>query len=1380
MQADQSPKHNLTTLLLSAVKSAASGMAPTAATILASLKADQTANTDPTGKTDSENLVNTKLAFSSPGEDNGKTMNNPFAGSDDDEPELPRFEVGEVVNGRYEILRILGEGSMGVVYRVSDRLFPSRRVALKTMQRVADAEWLALFRAEFRALSQLRHANIAEVYDFEELSGQQGHLFTMEFVEGQELSEALASRDIKRVWRVVTQMAEALAYVHSHGRLHLDIKPQNAMLASDGTCKLLDFGLVGLVFKPGQFAGTPMYMAPEILRAQVPDARADLFSLGITAYQLLTGSIPYTRTTGMVELIAEKLELIIEIPAVLHEEIPQFMRDAVRRLCSLHPEERFHSAKEFLDATRQDAAAYGMAPAHTAHRLGRSTFVGREHELKQVLDFAHARLPPSQGAHAHADAHAHGHVEAHGHAHAGLHTQASAHTNAMICCVGAPSGLGKSRLLAEARAILQSEGYVFLQGDAYDHDVGEYTALSAILQAAAHLAHAQKAEALIQQHGPEIVKIVPEFGLPIVCQPSPAFSNGEAERARLIEQTATFLLEMAELRPLAMYLNDLQWAGEGTVQVLGRILQLLKTRPTARLALLISYRSDQVQGQPVEKLLQSISDADRELVRLQPLTAEQVGAVMGSMLLATVGHEIAVQMQQATRGVPFFVEESTRWLISQGTLEVRHGRCHVTTASGHLDLQVEVNKGIVSRAALQGEEALLCLQLLAVCARPIDLAHLGRAMAEESAPADSIPEQPATLSQLLESLEAEQFVVAVAGNRPRWALAHDRIRESLFASLPAEVCSQLHARLGVAFEAFLHSTHSAELAILAAVHQNATPLPKDHAGRMRRCDVNLRAADMSAQAADFAQALTFLSAAEALLAPDIWAEHTRGMRLTYQRARTFGAMRRHNECQEFAKQAMSHAKNLVEEGQALVLALRALTMLARYDEVSDATVDFCNRLDPGAKLPKHPSPVHALADVVRLSMLLQRVGGGKAILARVNEQENLQRDILYEIITESGAATYLVRPLLFAQLARYGMGYLLREGVGSTRRGHAIFVVLTCTILLSAAGMVEPAIDVGKAAQSLIDSATLDAKSRTVFQAENYLRPLDEPLRRSPPQLEKAALFAKQARDTGWEGYALYFRILQLEYLGVPLDEVDAHYIATSKEPAVASSEETADWARDGQRWIAPLQRRDGVLSQMDSQPLKSKTGAAVRSAAKLRGAALGLLAGPYRAAEYGFPSLIGMSLGAGGMFFETIAHFYAGLLYLSELRGKIPLLDRVHFRAAAEFVIFDVRKHARYNPTDHSHRITCLEAEQLRTRGKLQQAVPLYEKAVRLAKENGWQCEAAVVLEKFSEVLIELGERQRAHTAASESLELYRSWQAWAKVKQMERVVAATGSPKN
>ena len=230
-------------------------------------------------------------------------------------------------------------------------------------------------------------------------------------------------------------------------------------------------------------------------------------------------------------------------------------------------------------------------------------------------------------------------------------------------------------------------------------------------------------------------------------------------------------------------------------------------------------------------------------------------------------------------------------------------------------------------------------------------------------------------------------------------------------------------------------------------------------------------------------------------------------------------------------------------------------------------------------------------------------------------------------------------------------------------------------------------------------------------------------------------------------------------------------------EPTIASSQEIKTWIRILQRRRAALQGQGESAGQNSVGAALSKTSKAFQCATKLQATAFGVRPGACRAGEYGFASILSLSLGNGSSFSEVIAHFYAGLVYLTALRGKLSLLDRLHFKAAAEFVTSNIRKRARYNPVDFSHRIALLDAEHLRNQRKLKSAVPLYENAARLAQENGWLNEAALVLEKFTEVLIELGELERARAAVKESIMLYQGWQAWAKVEQMERVAATLGN---
>jgi serine/threonine protein kinase len=201
-----------------------------------------------------------------------------------------------------EILECLGRGGMGVVYKARQKTL-SRFVALKLLapERVTDPKFAERFTHEARALAALNHPNIVTIHDF----GQAGGFYylLMEFVDGVNLRQAMKAGRFtpEQALAVVPPVCEALQYAHTHGIVHRDIKPENLLLDKEGRVKIVDFGIAkmlgagesGVVLAESQPAGTPQYMAPEQQTApRQVDNRADIYSLGVVLYEMLTGELP--------------------------------------------------------------------------------------------------------------------------------------------------------------------------------------------------------------------------------------------------------------------------------------------------------------------------------------------------------------------------------------------------------------------------------------------------------------------------------------------------------------------------------------------------------------------------------------------------------------------------------------------------------------------------------------------------------------------------------------------------------------------------------------------------------------------------------------------------------------------------------------------------------------------------------------------------------------------------------------------------------------------------------------------------------------------------------------------------------------------------------
>jgi tRNA A-37 threonylcarbamoyl transferase component Bud32 len=269
--------------------------------------------------------------------------------------------------GKYQVVRELGQGSMGIVYEGYDPEI-DRRVALKTVRSSGFspeqlADLVARLRREARAVGRLHHTNIVALYDLGEAlvpqadgTGTKTPYLAMEFIEGQELRSYFAHGErlpIREVARIMTELLSALEYAHSNGVVHRDIKPSNIVLTLSGTVKLADFGIARMEWttrytQMGWVIGTPSYMPPEQFRGENVDLRADLYAAGVLLYELLTGRVPFEGeiTTVMYKVLHESPAA----PSMLNKELPPAFDAIVLRAMAKQPEARYQSAGEFKEA----------------------------------------------------------------------------------------------------------------------------------------------------------------------------------------------------------------------------------------------------------------------------------------------------------------------------------------------------------------------------------------------------------------------------------------------------------------------------------------------------------------------------------------------------------------------------------------------------------------------------------------------------------------------------------------------------------------------------------------------------------------------------------------------------------------------------------------------------------------------------------------------------------------------------------------------------------------------------------------------------------------------------------------------------------------------
>jgi serine/threonine-protein kinase len=258
-----------------------------------------------------------------------------------------------MLDGRYELLEVIGRGGMAVVYKARDQLL-NRFVAVKILRddMAADAEFRENFKKEAQAIAMLSHANIVAVYDVSRTP--ELDYIVMELLEGITLKQYMQSKgalSCKESVHFATQIARALSHAHSKGIIHRDIKPQNVMIGLDGNVKVADFGIAYLENALSEGTNTAVgsvhYISPEQAKGLPADARSDIYSLGIVMYEMLTGTLPFTDASAE-EIARQQISAEPVPPDVLNPEIPPELVNIVCRAMTKDIEKRYQSADEFL------------------------------------------------------------------------------------------------------------------------------------------------------------------------------------------------------------------------------------------------------------------------------------------------------------------------------------------------------------------------------------------------------------------------------------------------------------------------------------------------------------------------------------------------------------------------------------------------------------------------------------------------------------------------------------------------------------------------------------------------------------------------------------------------------------------------------------------------------------------------------------------------------------------------------------------------------------------------------------------------------------------------------------------------------------------------
>jgi predicted ATPase/predicted Ser/Thr protein kinase len=652
------------------------------------------------------------------------------------------------INNRYRPGKKLGEGGMGVVYSATDRL-TGQTVALKSVIVPArqlqfatkvtdDTDARVSLAQEFRTLAGLRHPHIVSVLDYG-FDEQRRPYFTMQLIENaQTITEYARLLPTVEKIRLLTEMLQALTYLHHRGIVHRDLKPANVMVNPEGVVRVMDFGLAMEQNLSGELSGvvgTMAYIAPEIFAEMPATSRSDLYAVGIIAYEMFMGQHPFPTKNAAAMVLA----IISDVPDT--SSLPFEIARVIDRLLAKNPDDRYESAQAVIDALCE---AIGQPIPQESAALRESViqaakFVGREGELAALVTVLNGLFP---------------------------HTLQPFDKNLWL--IGGESGVGKSRLVDELRTRALVKGALVLRGQAVEGATLPYQLWRDPVRRLILSVDLNPLEASV------LKEIVPDIAtlLEHPVNDAPELSR-DARQQRLVATLVAVIQRFFEgnKTPLILLLEDLHWAGE-SLPLLKRLIPLTRQFP---FLIVGTYRDDEYGTLPAEF-------PEAQVMKLSRLSSDALANLTASML-GSAPDELVEMLARETEGNTFFIVEVVRALAE----DVRRLSDIPSMSLPQQVITGGVREVVRRRLGRVPVWAQPTLKRAAVAGREIDLQILKRLIAHA-----------ASIESFLIACANAAVLEFTDGN---WRFAHDKLREVMLHDLIEQERPLLHREIAEALEA---------------------------------------------------------------------------------------------------------------------------------------------------------------------------------------------------------------------------------------------------------------------------------------------------------------------------------------------------------------------------------------------------------------------------------------------------------------------------------------------------------------------------------------------------------------------------------------------------
>lgn len=1039
--------------------------------------------------------------------------------------------------GHYILQEKLLETKNSTIYR-GHKKNESQSVMIRLLKTIhATPSEIARFRQEYELIKNLDVKGILKTFDiikhenvFAIIEEDTDHLPLKSYLNKKE------AFDLNTLLNISASIAETLGSIHAQGVIHRDIKPENILIhPKTEEVTLINFGIATVLthendefYNPDFINSTLAYMSPEQTGRmnRTVDFRTDLYSLGITLYELFTGVLPF-RSNDPMDIIHSHIAIMPVPPAKINSRIPMVVSDIILRLMEKNPESRYQNGfgleVDFRQCLKQLEENKKIEPFELGKHDISNKFIipqklfGRETEIKKLISNFEDVSARDQGV-------------------------------SVMVVTGAP-GIGKSAMVNEIhKPIVAKRGY-FISGkyEQFRRDK-PYSAIIQAFQILVKQILSESRERIslwkdnllkaLGDNGKVITDVIPEVELIIGKQPDLPSIGPEESKNRFNFVFEKFMSVFPQKEhPVTLFLDDLQWADMASLQLMKNII----FSNIHHLFILFSYRDNEVdEAHPFAELLRDIEKRHIRIdkITLGPLNKKEVTDLVVNFLRCSEerGFGLAELVQAKAGGNPFFVNQFLHTLYNEKMI-VHKGAKGWEWDVGEISRMKVADNLVQMMAGKIGKLSAGTRDVLKICA------CIGNRFDLETLASVSKTSVDKALADLTEAIQ--EGMVSRVGDF--YVFHHDRIHEAAYSLVSDDEKSALHYSIGkFLYESATENDMQSKLFYIVDQFNLGVNMIQDRAEREWLSRLNLEAGRKAKESAAYAPAFNYLKSGMDLLEENPW-EKQYDLTLALYTESTEAAflMGQYEKMNELADIALKHAKTMLEKIKIYTSRIYASVAREDYQGAIDEAMPILKIMAPqfGVRIPKKVNKVHIAIEVLRTKLKL--IGKKPEDLLNLPRASNPEFLAAGKLLASVGHAAFYADPDLLALIILKSFRTMFKYGL--TPEHPFAFAGFG---IVQAAGLwnFDAAIQFGQLGLKLLEKlGAREQECRTIFVYNALVRHWKYPMKDSIEPLLEGYRIGMETGDLGFATFCLIFTEVHYIFTGRELSELNQYMERNNK-----------------------------------------------------------------------------------------------------------------------------------------------------------------------------------------------------------------------------------------